>query len=159
PSSCCARSPSPTAAVCPWGEIWPVVANAVADRHGKYGDRDIAELLSSPISGRVGPVHYCTGPPSGPCMHVPAHTAQASHEGGLDRWLQHGVPAFRCSGVCARAFCCPGTCARTGAGGVYEVYAVTARCVGCGVVDQVFRLDRLFRHPLVPPFPLLGGLG
>ena len=32
------------------GEIWPVVANAVADRHGKYGDRDIAELLSSPIS-------------------------------------------------------------------------------------------------------------
>jgi hypothetical protein len=34
----------------PWGEIWPLVANAVADRHGKYGDRDIADLLSSPIS-------------------------------------------------------------------------------------------------------------
>lgn len=34
----------------PWGEIWPLVANAVADRYGKYGDRDIAELLTSPIS-------------------------------------------------------------------------------------------------------------
>jgi hypothetical protein len=34
----------------PWGEIWPLVANAVADRYGKYGDRDIAELLSSPMS-------------------------------------------------------------------------------------------------------------
>jgi hypothetical protein len=34
----------------PWGEIWPVVANAVADRYGKYGDRDIAELLASPMS-------------------------------------------------------------------------------------------------------------
>jgi hypothetical protein len=36
----------------PWGEIWPVVANAnaIADRHGRYGDRDIADLLSSPIS-------------------------------------------------------------------------------------------------------------
>jgi len=34
----------------PWGEIWPLVANAVADRYGKYGDRDIAELLASPMS-------------------------------------------------------------------------------------------------------------
>ena len=34
----------------PWGEIWPAVANAVADRHGKFGDRDIASLLASPIS-------------------------------------------------------------------------------------------------------------
>ncbi len=34
----------------PWGEIWPLVANAVADRHGKYGDRDIAALLASGIS-------------------------------------------------------------------------------------------------------------
>jgi WD domain, G-beta repeat len=34
----------------PWGEIWPLVANAVADRHGKFGDRDIAWLLASPIS-------------------------------------------------------------------------------------------------------------
>ena len=34
----------------PWGEIWPLVANAVAGRHGKFGDRDIADLLASPIS-------------------------------------------------------------------------------------------------------------
>ncbi|MDQ2706305.1 MAG: ATP-binding protein [Actinomycetota bacterium] len=34
----------------PWGDIWPLVANAVADRHAKFGDRDIAELLASPIS-------------------------------------------------------------------------------------------------------------
>jgi hypothetical protein len=34
----------------PWGEIWPLVANAVADRYGKYGDRDIADLLASPFS-------------------------------------------------------------------------------------------------------------
>jgi hypothetical protein len=34
----------------PWGEIWPAVANAVADRQGKFGDRDIASLLASPIS-------------------------------------------------------------------------------------------------------------
>src|SRR5262249_50600043 len=31
---------------------------------------------------RVAPVHCCTGAPSGPCMRVPAHTAQASHWGG-----------------------------------------------------------------------------
>ena len=34
----------------PWGEIWPLVANAVADTHAKYGDRDIAWLLASPMS-------------------------------------------------------------------------------------------------------------
>ena len=34
----------------PWGEIWPLVANAVADRHAKFGDRDIADLLASPVS-------------------------------------------------------------------------------------------------------------
>lgn len=34
----------------PWGEIWPAVANAVADRNFKYGDRDIAALLGSPLS-------------------------------------------------------------------------------------------------------------
>lgn len=34
----------------PWGDVWPAVANAVADRHHKFGDRDIAELLASPIS-------------------------------------------------------------------------------------------------------------
>ena len=33
----------------PWGEIWPTVANAIADKHGAYGDRDIADLLASPL--------------------------------------------------------------------------------------------------------------
>ena len=30
------------------------------------------------VQCRVAPVHCCTGAPSGPCMHVSAHTAQAS---------------------------------------------------------------------------------
>ena len=30
------------------------------------------------MTGRVAPVHCCTGAPSGPRMHVPAHAAQAS---------------------------------------------------------------------------------
>ena len=34
----------------PWDEIWPLVASAVAGRRGKFGDRDIAHLLASPIS-------------------------------------------------------------------------------------------------------------
>ncbi|MDT0353378.1 ATP-binding protein [Pseudonocardia charpentierae] len=34
----------------PWGDIWPAVANAVAGRSSKFGDRDIAELLASPMS-------------------------------------------------------------------------------------------------------------
>jgi len=35
----------------PWSQIWPLVANAVADRPGTYGDSDIATLLSSRLSG------------------------------------------------------------------------------------------------------------
>jgi hypothetical protein len=35
----------------PWRDIWPRVANAVADGHGYYGDRDIAWLLASPLGG------------------------------------------------------------------------------------------------------------
>lgn len=35
----------------PWGEVWPAMANAVADAYSRYGDRDIAELLASRISG------------------------------------------------------------------------------------------------------------
>jgi hypothetical protein len=34
----------------PWGEIWPAVGNAVADRNHKFGDRDVAALLASPMS-------------------------------------------------------------------------------------------------------------
>jgi hypothetical protein len=34
----------------PWGDIWPLVANAVAGTYAKYGDRDIAWLLASPMS-------------------------------------------------------------------------------------------------------------
>src|SRR6266699_6832534 len=82
-------------------------------------------------------------------MRVPAHTAQAGREGGSGGWLQHGVSLHRPDGV-------PGTAA----GGVYEVCSVIARRdTGCGVVDQVVRLDRLLRHPQEPPFPALGGLG
>ena len=35
----------------PWAQIWPLVANAVADRPGTYGDNDIVELLASRIGG------------------------------------------------------------------------------------------------------------
>lgn len=35
----------------PWNQIWPLVANAVADRPGTYGDADIAELLGSRLGG------------------------------------------------------------------------------------------------------------
>ncbi|MEU1348396.1 AAA family ATPase [Streptomyces sp. NPDC005776] len=36
----------------PWRRIWPAVANAVADDSDRtYGDRDIADLLSSPLGG------------------------------------------------------------------------------------------------------------
>ena len=37
------------------------------------------DLGERAASCRVAPVHCCTGAPSGPRMHVPAHTAQASH--------------------------------------------------------------------------------
>jgi hypothetical protein len=33
---------------------------------------------------QVGPPHCCSGPPSGPCMRVPTHTAQAGHNDGSD---------------------------------------------------------------------------
>ena len=39
-------------------------------------------------SRRVAPVHCCTGAPSGPCMHVPAHTAQASPKGRFSTALK-----------------------------------------------------------------------
>ena len=35
----------------PWGDIWPLVANAVADTRAKYGDADIAWLLASSMGG------------------------------------------------------------------------------------------------------------
>jgi hypothetical protein len=34
----------------PWGDVWPLVANAVADTHATYGDGDIAWLLASPMA-------------------------------------------------------------------------------------------------------------
>ena len=54
----------------PWGEIWPLVANAVADRHGKYGDRDIADLLASPISA-----YLTTDQEDGITVYRPFHDA------------------------------------------------------------------------------------
>ena len=35
----------------PWRQLWPLVANAVADQAGRYGDADIAWLLSTRIGG------------------------------------------------------------------------------------------------------------
>uniref|UniRef100_UPI003F4978E8 AAA family ATPase n=1 Tax=Streptomyces chartreusis TaxID=1969 RepID=UPI003F4978E8 len=36
----------------PWHHVWPTVANAIAEHTGlTYGDRDIAELLASPLGG------------------------------------------------------------------------------------------------------------
>jgi transposase len=52
--------------------VGPVIAAAVIGdvRHvARFPNRDHC---------RVAPVHCCTGAPSGPRMHVPAHTAQAS---------------------------------------------------------------------------------
>lgn len=35
----------------PWRQVWPLVANAVADQPGTYGDNDIVELLTSRLGG------------------------------------------------------------------------------------------------------------
>lgn len=35
----------------PWAHLWPLVANAVADEPGRYGDTDIAWLLSTRLGG------------------------------------------------------------------------------------------------------------
>ena len=35
----------------PWGSIWPLVANAVADQPGRYGDHDILWLLQTRLGG------------------------------------------------------------------------------------------------------------
>jgi hypothetical protein len=53
---------------------------------------DIAQAITPEARiGRVAPVHCCTGAPSGPRMHVPAHAAQASRQGGSGHLLHHGV--------------------------------------------------------------------
>jgi transposase len=96
---------------------------------------------------RVAPVHCCTGAPSGPGMHVPAHTAQASCQGGSGRLLHHGVSRQ------------PGRMSAPVAGGVYEVCPLAARGAGRVAVDQVVRLDRLPGDPQEPVFPAPGGLG
>jgi hypothetical protein len=80
-------------------------------------------------------------------MHVPAHTAQASHEGGSGHLLQHGVSRQ------------PGRMLAPVAGGVYEVCPVAVCDAGRVVVDQVVRRDRLPGDPQEPVFPALGGLG
>jgi hypothetical protein len=51
---------------------------------------------------RVAPVYCYTGAPSGPCMHVPAHTAQASRKGRF-----RSVAASRCL-LLAGAVACSG---------------------------------------------------
>jgi transposase len=52
--------------------VGPVIAAAV------IGDVRHVSRFPSRDHCRVAPVHCCTGAPSGPRMHVPAHTAQAS---------------------------------------------------------------------------------
>ena len=44
----------------PWGEIWPLVANAVADTYAKNGDRDIAWPRASPMSAYLVPTGKTT---------------------------------------------------------------------------------------------------
>ena len=99
-------------------------------------------------TGRVAATHCCAAAPSGPCMRVPAHTAQAGPSGCSGRpLLFHG------------ASCCPGGASGPDAGGVYEVCSSVARRAGRAVVDEVVHFDRLLGDPLEPPFPALGGLG
>ena len=99
-------------------------------------------------TGRVAPVHCCTGAPSGPRMHV-------SRARGPSKPLGR----FR-SSAAARCFPPAGAgCSAPVAGGVYEVCSVAARGAGRVVVDQVVRLDRLPGDPQEPVFPALGGLG
>jgi hypothetical protein len=97
--------------------------------------------------GRVAATHCCAAAPSGPCMRVPAHTAQAGLSGCSGRpLLFHG------------ASCSPGGASGPDAGGVYEVCSSVARRAGRAVVDEVVHFDRLLGDPLEPPFPALGGL-
>ena len=99
-------------------------------------------------TGRVAATHCCTAAPSGPCMRVPAHTAQAGPSGCSGRpLLFHG------------ASCCPGGASGPDTGRVYEVCSSVARRAGRAVVGQVVHFDRLLCDPLEPPFPALGGLG
>ena len=95
----------------------------------------------------VAPVHCCTGAPSGPRMHVPAHAAQASRWGGSGVLLHHGVSRR------------PGRMFAPVTGGVYEVCSLVARGAGRMVADQVVRRDRLPSDLQEPVFPALGGLG
>ena len=74
-------------------------------------------------TGRVAATHCCAAAPSGPCMRVPAHTAQAGPSGCSGRpLLFHG------------ASCCPGGASGPDAGRVYEVCSSVARRTGRAVV-------------------------
>ena len=74
-------------------------------------------------TGRVAATHCCAAAPSGPCMRVPAHTAQAGPSGCSGRpLLFHG------------ASCCPGGASGPDAGRVYEVCSSVARRLGRAVV-------------------------
>ena len=54
----------------PWRQIWPLVANAVIDRPGTYGDGDIAWLLTS----RIG-AYLVTDQEDGVTVYRPFHDA------------------------------------------------------------------------------------
>ena len=73
--------------------------------------------------GRVAATHCCAAAPSGPCMRVPAHTAQAGPLGCSGRPL-----------LFYGASCCPGGASGPDAGRVYEVCSSVARRAGRAVV-------------------------
>jgi hypothetical protein len=75
-------------------------------------------------TGRVAATHCCAAAPSGPCMRVPAHTAQAGPSGCSGRPL-----------LFYGASCCPGGACGPDAGSVYEVCSSVARRAGRAVVD------------------------
>src|ERR1017187_6267442 len=72
--------------ICHWASDTPtpVLARTCALTRQAGGELATADSVNC----RVAPVHCCTGAPSGPCMHVPAHTAQASPKGRFSTALK-----------------------------------------------------------------------
>jgi hypothetical protein len=103
-----------------------ITDGVVPSLHVDYKNAKIKKyhkLGSALRTGRVAATHCCAAAPSGPCMRVPAHTAQAGPSGCSGRPLSfHG------------ASCCPGGASGPDAGRVYEVCSSVARRAGPAVV-------------------------